>query len=96
MSGNRLESACGSSVTQNVVQALTRSSCQQVAVANADELAFAVLVDQARDVSGWLYNHRSGVGFSIPYDWQGRTSQYFLDFIVRAKLGPSFTTSSSK
>jgi len=75
---------------QNVVQALTRSSFQQVAVANADELAFAVLVDQARDVSGWLYNHRSGVGFSIPYDWQGRTSQYFPDFVVRAKLGAVF------
>jgi hypothetical protein len=75
---------------RNVVQALRRSSFQQAAVANADELAFAVLVDRARDVTGWLYNDRSGVGFSIPYDWQGRTSQYFPDFIVRAKLGEVF------
>ncbi len=75
---------------KNVVQALRRSSFQQAAVANADELAFAVLVDRARDVTGWLYNDRSGVGFSIPYDWQGRTSQYFPDFVARAKLGEVF------
>lgn len=72
---------------KNVVQALRRSSFQQAAVANADERAFALLVDRAVDVSGWLYNDRHGVGFSIPYDWQGRTAQYFPDFIVRAKLG---------
>jgi hypothetical protein len=59
-------------------------------VANADDLAFAVLVDRANDVTGWLYNDRSGVGFSIPYDWHGRTSQYFPDFIVRSKLGHVF------
>jgi type III restriction enzyme len=75
---------------KNVVQALRRSSFQQAAVANADELAFAVLVDRATDVTGWLYNDRSGVGFSIPYDWHGRTSQYFPDFIVRSKLGEVF------
>ena len=75
---------------KNVVQALRRSSFQQAAVANTDELSFAVLVDRAIDVTGWLYNDRSGVGFSIPYDWHGRTSQYFPDFIVRAKLGEVF------
>jgi type III restriction enzyme len=75
---------------KNVVQALRRSSFQQAAVANTDELTFAVLVDLATDVTGWLYNDRSGVSFSIPYDWHGRTSQYFPDFIVRAKLGEVF------
>lgn len=75
---------------KNVVQALQRSSFQQAAVANDAERAFAVLVDRATDVSGWLYNDRSGVGFSIPYDWEGRTAQYFPDFIVRAKLGEVF------
>jgi hypothetical protein len=75
---------------KNVVQALQRSSFQQVAVDSDTERAFAVLVDRAKDVTGWLYNHRQGVGFSIPYDWLGRTAQYFPDFIVRAKLGEVF------
>ncbi len=75
---------------KNVLQALRKSSFQQAAVANEDERAFAVLVDRASDVTGWLYNDRHGVGFSIPYDWQGQTSQYFPDFIVRAKLGEVF------
>ncbi len=77
-------------IKKNVVQALRKSSFQQAAVANTDELAFAVLVDRAADVTGWLYNDRHGVGFSMGYDWQGRTSQYFPDFIVRAKLGEVF------
>lgn len=75
---------------RNVVQALRRSSFQQAAVANDDERRVAILVDRATDVTGWLYNDRQGVGFSIPYDWHGRTSQYFPDFIVRAKLGQVF------
>ena len=39
------------------------------------------------DTGGDIYNHRSGVGYSIPYDWQGHTAHYFPDFIVRAKWG---------
>jgi type III restriction enzyme len=72
---------------RNVVQALKKSTFQQAAVANDAERAFAVLVDRARDVTGWLYNDRTGVGFSIRYDWQGRVAHYFPDFIVRARLG---------
>jgi type III restriction enzyme len=75
---------------RNVVQALQRSSFQQAAVANDMERGFAVLVDRASDVTGWLYNDRTGVGFSISYDWCGRTSLYFPDFIVRARLGEVF------
>jgi hypothetical protein len=75
---------------KNIVPALKRSSFQQAAVANADERAFAFIVDRAVDVTGWLYNDRHGVGFSISYDWQGRTAQYFPDFVVRAKLGEVF------
>jgi type III restriction enzyme len=75
---------------KNVVQALRKSTFQQVAVDSVDELKLAVLVDRATDVTGWVYNHRQGVGFSISYDWQGRISQYFPDFIVRAKLGQVF------
>ena len=42
------------------------------------------------DVVGWVYNHRSGVGYSIEYDWQGYQSRYFPDFIARAKTGEVF------
>lgn len=75
---------------KNVVQALRRSTFQQVAVDSIEELKIAVLADRAADVTGWVYNHRQGVGFSIAYDWNGRTAQYFPDFIVRAKLGQVF------
>ena len=47
----------------------------------------AALLERAPDVVGWVYNHRSGVGYSIDYDWKGYTSRYFPDFIVRAKFG---------
>ena len=50
----------------------------------------AALVEDARDVVGWVFNHRHGVGYSIPYDWQGHTAHYFPDFVVRAKLGEVF------
>ncbi len=75
---------------KNVVQALRKSSFQQAALDSADEFKIAVLVDRAADVTGWVYNHRQGVGFSISYDWHGRIAQYFPDFIVRAKLGQVF------
>ena len=50
----------------------------------------AVLLEESRDVIGWVYNHRSGVGYSIQYDWQGYTAHYFPDFIVRARIGEVF------
>jgi type III restriction enzyme len=64
-----------------------KSSFTNVAVDSADELRVAALLDRAPDVVGWVYNHRSGVGYSIEYDWQGYTSRYFPDFIVRARFG---------
>jgi hypothetical protein len=65
----------------------TKSSFTRVAVDSADELRTAALLEAAPDVVGWVYNHRSGVGYSIEYDWQGYTSRYFPDFIARAKFG---------
>lgn len=72
------------------VTAAQKSSFTNVAVDSADELRVAALLDRAPDVVGWVYNHRSGVGYSIEYDWQGYTSRYFPDFIARAKFGEVF------
>jgi len=72
------------------VMAARKSSFTNAAVDNADELRVAALLDRASDVVGWVYNHRSGVGYSIEYDWQGYTSRYFPDFIARAKFGEVF------
>jgi hypothetical protein len=54
-----------------VVDAPKKSSYDRAAVENADEEAVARLLDEAKDVTGWVYNHRSGVGYFIEYDWQG-------------------------
>jgi len=67
-----------------------RSTFEQTALGNDDELRVAVLLDRCEDVTGWVYNHRRGVGYSIEYDWQGRTAQYHPDFIVRARIGEVF------
>lgn len=72
---------------KHVAENLKLSAFSRAATSNQDEHSFAVLVDDAKDVTGWVYNHRSGVGYSIPYEWQGRTAHYFPDFIVRAKFG---------
>lgn len=72
------------------VMAAKKSTFTSVAVDSADELRVVALLEQASDVVGWVYNHRSGIGYSIEYDWQGYTSRYFPDFIVRAKLGEVF------
>jgi type III restriction enzyme len=71
----------------NVIDNLKRSPFSRAAVGNPDELAIARLLEGSRDVAGWIYNDRHGVGYSIPYDWQGHTSQYFPDFVARAKWG---------
>jgi hypothetical protein len=75
---------------RHVIQGLTKSAFTSGAFDSNDELRVAALLDRASDVVGWVYNHRSGVGYSIDYDWQGCTSRYFPDFIVRAKLGEVF------
>lgn len=72
---------------KNVIQGLQRSSFTTAALDSGDELRVARLLDRAPDVLGWVYNHRSGVGYFIEYPWKGRTSRYYPDFGVRAKLG---------
>ncbi|HEY3353162.1 MAG TPA: hypothetical protein VGQ83_07950 [Polyangia bacterium] len=75
---------------KNVLESAKNSSYDRAAFDSGDELRFAALLDQARDVTGWLYNHRRGVGYSIQYEWQGYTAHYFPDFVVRARLGEVF------
>ncbi|WP_437730162.1 hypothetical protein [Sorangium sp. So ce1335] len=75
---------------RHVLEAPRKSAFTCAAMDSAEERRFAVLLDGAVDVTGWVYNHRSGVGYSISYDWQGYTAHYFPDFIVRAKLGQVF------
>lgn len=75
---------------QGVLEHLKKSPFQRLAGTNPEERRLAVLLEAARDVVGWVFNHRHGVGYAIPYDWQGHTARYFPDFVVRARLGEVF------
>ena len=75
---------------QNVLEQLKKSPFQRLAGTNPEERRLAVLLEASRDVVGWVFNHRHGVGYSIPYDWQGHTAYYFPDFVARAKFGEVF------
>jgi hypothetical protein len=72
---------------RNLLENLRRSTFTSAALDSKDELRVAALLDRASDVVGWLYNHRSGVGYFIEYAWKGHTSRYYPDFVVRARLG---------
>jgi hypothetical protein len=72
------------------LEQLRKSPFQRAATSNPEELRVAALLEASRDVVGWIYNHRHGIGYSIPYDWQGHTAHYFPDFVVRAKWGEVF------
>lgn len=74
----------------NVLESAQKSSFQRAAFDSTDELRLAKLLDRADDVVAWVYNHRSGVGYHIEYEFQGYTSRYFPDFILRARFGPVF------
>jgi hypothetical protein len=75
---------------KNVFDTPRKTTFLQAAMDSDDELRLARVLDRAPDVTGWLYNHRSGVGYAIPYDWHDHTARYYPDFIVRAKLGAVF------
>lgn len=77
-------------IKQNVLENLKRSPFQRLAGANPEERRVALLLEECRDVVGWIFNHRHGVGYSIPYDWQGHTAHYFPDFVVRARWAEVF------
>ncbi len=77
-------------VKKHVLDRPKKSAFQRAATANPEELRVAALLDRAKDVVGWVYNHRHGIGYSIPYDWQDHTAHYFPDFVARAKQGAVF------
>ena len=77
-------------VKRHVLQAPRKSAFTCAAMDSSEERRVAMLLDGAVDVTGWVYNHRSGVGYSIAYDHQGYVAHYFPDFIARAKIGAVF------
>ena len=77
-------------VRRHVLQAPRKSAFTCAAMDSNEERRVALLLDGAVDVTGWVYNHRQGVGYSITYEWHGYTSHYFPDFIARARLGAMF------
>ena len=77
-------------IKKNLVEAPRRTVFALAAMDTPEERQLALLLDGAKDVAGWVYNHRSGVGYSIPYAWQGTPANYYPDFIVRAKIGLVF------
>lgn len=54
---------------------------------NNDELRVGQLLDGCEDVTGWIYNHQQGVGYSFEYLWQGFYVNYFPDFTARTSEG---------
>jgi type III restriction enzyme len=70
-----------------LIEDLRRSSFEAAAVDNEVERRFAAVLDRCADVLGWVHNHRGGVGWSLPYEWQGEQHRYHPDFIARARLG---------
>lgn len=87
--GQRLASELGpyQAVREHVLEGPSRTVFTRAAFDSADELRAAVLLDACPEVLGWLYNHRSGVSYTIEYDWRGYRCQYYPDFLVRAHLG---------
>lgn len=52
-----------------------------------DELRLAELLDEAEDVTAWLWNDQTGVGFRMQYAFEGRTPYYYPDFLARLADG---------
>jgi type III restriction enzyme len=77
-------------IRKNVFDTPKHTAFVRAALGNQDELRASQLLDLASDCVGWVYNHRSGVGFPIEYDWQGFNSKYYPDFVARAQLGVVF------
>ena len=75
---------------QFVVEELVRSAFSRQAMANNLEDRFARMLESGNDVTGWAYNHRKGVGYSIEYIWRDLQVPYFPDFIARARWGEVF------
>lgn len=70
-----------------VMEGPAKTNFVRAAMENTDEYRVAALLEQAGDVTSWVYNHRSGVKYAIVYDWMGFPVRYFPDFIARVRLG---------
>lgn len=77
-------------IFENALEHPERSGFDKQCTNNNDELRVAQLLDGCEDVTGWIYNHQSGVGYNFEYLWQGFYVQYFPDFIARTKEGDRF------
>jgi type III restriction enzyme len=77
-------------VYENALDGPLKSGFDKQCMQNHTELRVAELIDDAEDVTGWIYNDLKGVGYNMEYLWQSFTARYFPDFIVRAKENDKF------
>jgi len=76
-----------SAIRRNVIERLRHSPFERQAAANDLEERVARWIESGTDTTGWVYNHRRGVGYSIEYVWRDVKALYFPDFIARGKWG---------
>ena len=74
-------------IFENVLENPEKSGFDKQCMGNNDELRVAQLLDGCEDVTGWIYNHQRGIGYSFEYLWQGFYVSYFPDFIARTHEG---------
>ena len=74
---------------EHLVKGLKRSSFTAAAVDNADEQRVVALLERCPDVVAWVHNHRSGLGWFLPYEVNGEPHRYYPDFVARVALKPS-------
>ena len=74
-------------IFENTLEHPERSGFDKQCMGNNDELRVGQLLDGCEDITGWIYNHQQGVGYSFEYLWQGFYVNYFPDFIARASEG---------
>jgi len=69
-------------IFENVLENPEKSGFDKQCMGNNDELRVGQLLDGCEDITGWIYNHQHGVGYSFEYLWQGFYVNYFPDFIA--------------
>lgn len=74
-------------IFENALEGPKKSGFDKQCMGNNDELRVGQLLDGCEDVTGWIYNHQHGVGYSFEYLWQGFYVNYFPDFIACTNEG---------
>lgn len=77
-------------IFENALENPEKSGFDKQCMGNNDEFRVAQLLDGCDDVTGWIYNHQSGVGYNFEYLWQGFYVPYFPDFVARTREGGRF------